>query len=393
MKTKVLILGAGYAGILCANRLQKQNKDIEVVLISNSEFFHERIRFHELASRRNEKKMKVQDLIRKKIQFTIGKITKISPNSNEVDVKTNFGPIVYNYDYLVVSIGSQNTKTQLDGENSIQSKESLESFLKSKSPKGIGHLCILGGGLTGIEFASEWKEKYPKTNVTIVDQNLFAKSFSKLGRNYIKNKFESLGIGVIESKGIEKIEKNKIRFLDQTELHYDTLMNCTGFQVHDLLTKSGFKTNDSNQVYVDPFLRSKQYDNVYVAGDAAKLEPSHLRMGCVTALPMGAYVADTISNVLHNRNLSPFEFHFFGRCVSLGRNDGLIQWTNFDDSPKEKIIKGTLGALIKECVNRFTLISLRLEKYLPFRFYFWPQGNPQNNPIGFEEKLIQRGET
>ncbi|GBF42414.1 NADH dehydrogenase [Leptospira ellinghausenii] len=389
MKKKVLILGAGYAGILCANRLQKQNKDIEVILISNSEFFQERIRFHELASRRKEKKVKVQDLIRNKIQFTIGKVTKISPNSNEVEVKTNQGPIVYNYDYLVVSIGSQNTKTKMEDENSIQSKESLDVFLKSKCPEDIGHLCILGGGLTGIEFASEWKEKYPNTNVTIVDQNHFAKSFSKIGKEYIKNKFESLGIRVIEAKLIKKIEKNKIRFQDQTELHYDTFMNCTGFQVNDLLTKSGFNTNESNQVFVDPFLRSKQYQNVYVAGDAAKLEPSHLRMGCVTALPMGAYVADTISDVFRNRNLSPFRFHFFGRCVSLGRNDGLIQWTNFDDTPKEKIIKGKLGALIKECVNRFTLIVLRMEKYLPFRFYFWPKGNGIRYTIAFKKTMVQ----
>ncbi|MBL0953446.1 MAG: FAD-dependent oxidoreductase [Leptospira sp.] len=393
MKTKVLILGAGYAGILCANRLQKQNKNLEVVLISNSEYFQERIRFHELATRRKEKKIKVQDLIRKKIQFTIGQVTKISPNSNEVKVQSNIGPIVYHYDYLVICLGSQNSKTKIDNENSIQSNESLETFLKSTVPENIDHLCILGGGLTGIEFASEWKEKYPKTKVTIVDQNYFAKSFSNVGKVYIKNKFESLGIRVIESKVIKNIEKNKIHFQDKTEIDYDILLNCTGFQVNDILKKSGFITNESNQIYVDPFLRSKQYQNVYVAGDAAKLEPSHLRMGCVTALPMGAYVADTMSDVLHNRNLSPFEFHFFGRCVSLGRNDGLIQWTNFDDSPKEKIIKGKLGALIKESVNRFTLIALRMEKHLPFRFYFWPKGNGLSNTNAFQKPMIQRGES
>lgn len=32
--------------------------------------------------------------------------------------------------------------------------------------------------------------------------------------------------------------------------------------------------------------------------------------------------------------------------------------------------------MIKELVNRFTIFSLKMEKQSPFRFYFWPKGNP-----------------
>ncbi|XDD47483.1 NAD(P)/FAD-dependent oxidoreductase [Leptospira sp. WS39.C2] len=375
MKTKVIIIGAGYAGILCANRLEKQNEGVEVTIISEYPYFQERIRFHEIASQQKEKKIPIQNLLRKKINFVNGKVIEIVPKNNQVVLRSLVGNFTLDYDFLVVSIGSSGIKKQNDAEYSIQSLESLQNFLNNKNPDRIQNLCVLGGGLTGIELAVEWKEKYPNQVVTVIDKSPFAKSFSKTGKTYIHNKFKNLGIQIIDSIQIQSIGSEKIIFQNHKEIQYDSLINCTGFQIYPLLKESGFLTNDLNQVYVDPFLRSKQFQNVFVAGDAAKLEHSILRMGCVTALPMGAYVADVLSNTIKNKDLSPFSFQFFGRCVSLGRKDGLIQWTYGDDTPKEWVITGKLAALIKEIVNRFTIFSLKMEKYLPFRFYFWPKGS------------------
>ncbi|ABZ93562.1 NADH dehydrogenase [Leptospira biflexa serovar Patoc strain 'Patoc 1 (Ames)'] len=375
MKTKIVILGAGYAGILCANRLEKQNQNVEIFIVSDSILFQERIRFHEYAAHTKEKKIPIPNLLRKNIHFVPGKIIKILPHANQVMVETKTGVNHFEYDFLVVSIGSSGIRNHSEDENSIQSRDALDQFLANQKSKPLHHVCILGGGLTGIELASEWKEKFPNTNVTLVDQNIFGNRFSKPGKNHLEKKFKSLGIRIIETIEIKKIVSGKLIFKNNTELLFDSLLNCTGFLINPLLRESGFLTNDRNQIYVDPFLRSKEYQNIFVAGDAAKLEHSTLRMGCVTALPMGAYVADTITNTLKKKTLSPFSFQFFGRCVSLGRNDGLIQWTYGDDSPKERVITGKLAALIKETVNRFTIFSLKMEKRVPFRFYFWPKGN------------------
>ncbi|TGK46961.1 NAD(P)/FAD-dependent oxidoreductase [Leptospira bouyouniensis] len=393
MKTKIVILGAGYAGILCANRLEKQIKNVEIFLISDSIYFQERIRFHEFASKSTEKKHTIQNLIRKNINLLNGKVTLIQPELNQVVIETINGVIQIDYHYLVVSIGSSGIKKLTKDENSIQSKESVNKFLIEKKPETLNHLCILGGGLTGIELATEWKEKFPKSEVTIVDQSQFGKSFSNLGKQHLLKKFKSLGINIVDSAKIRNISSGKISFFNHSELSYDCLMNCTGFITNPLLKESGFQTNDKNQIYVDSLLRSIQYQNVFVAGDSAKLEHSSLRMGCVTALPMGAYVADTVSKTIRNQNLTPFAFQFFGRCVSLGRNDGLIQWTFGDDSPKEKVITGKLAAIIKELVNKFTIFSLKMEKRFPFRFYFWPKGNLLEKSDYQKRNIWRQGES
>lgn len=375
MKKKVVIIGAGYAGILCANRLEKQNQNVEISIISDSLLFQERIRFHEYASGKTGKMVPVQNLLRKKIEFLHGKVSKIEPNANFIQLETMNGMSPIPYDYLVVATGSSGIRFVSQTENSIQSKEALERFRYSKNPKDINDLCIIGAGLTGIELAAEWKESFPKTRVTLIDRNQFGKSFSKKGKLHLETALETLGVKILDSQMIESISSHQIMFQNKTKETFDTLVNCTGFQSSWILKESGFLTNEANQIYVDSFLRSKQFSNVFVCGDAAKLEHSTIRMGCVTALPMGAYVADTVSNTILGKKISPFSFQFFGRCVALGRRNGLIQFTHGDDSPKEYVIHGKLAAVLKEAVNRFTIFSIKMEKYLPFRFYFWPKGN------------------
>ncbi|TGM59435.1 NAD(P)/FAD-dependent oxidoreductase [Leptospira vanthielii] len=374
MKPKILILGAGYAGILAANRLDKQLKDAEITIVSESIGFKEKIRFHEMASAGTKKELKIKDLLRTRISFLQGKVKKILPIEKSVVVEGN--PDRINYDFLVIALGSSQIRPIQISENSIQSQEAVSQFLKKNQHREIQKLCIIGAGLTGIEMAAEWKYFHPQSAVTIIDKNELGASFSKKGKEYLRTFMLENNINILDNTNIEKVSENEITLINQDKLLFDCLINCSGFKGSDLLKEAGFQTNTQNQIYVDPFLRSRQYPNVFVAGDSAYLENSILRMGCVTALPMGAYIADQLTNLIQGKKLSPFSFQFVGRCVSLGRKEGLIQFTYGDDRPKERIIKGRWGAIIKELVNRFTIFSLKMEKRSPFRFYFWPKGNP-----------------
>lgn len=83
MKPKILILGAGYAGILAANRLDKQLKDAEIIIISESIGFKEKIRFHEMASAGQKKEIKIKKLLRTRISFYKEKLRIFSPMKNQ----------------------------------------------------------------------------------------------------------------------------------------------------------------------------------------------------------------------------------------------------------------------------------------------------------------------
>ena len=66
----------------------------------------------------------------------------------------------------------------------------------------------------------------------------------------------------------------------------------------------------------------------------------------------------------------PFVFNDGGVCVSLGRRFGVIDRRWPDGTPREQIISGRSGALLKELVCRYTVLRMRAE-----RSGLWPLGS------------------
>jgi hypothetical protein len=95
-------------------------------------------------------------------------------------------------------------------------------------------------------------------------------------------------------------------------------------------------------------------------------------MACATALPLGAHAADNVAAAIDGREPARFRYAYVFRCISLGRAAGLIQFVRADDSPRERIVSGRLGAWIKEMICQYTSFSLDLERRWPGA-YHWPQ--------------------
>ena len=110
MSTKIVILGAGYAGIHAAKKLAKKykkNKDIEITLIDKNPYHTLMTELHEVAGGRVPEESVKIDLYRifnrTKVNVVVDKIEKID-EENQV-VETAKGE--YEYDYLMIGIGNQ----------------------------------------------------------------------------------------------------------------------------------------------------------------------------------------------------------------------------------------------------------------------------------------------
>ena len=123
------------------------------------------------------------------------------------------------------------------------------------------------------------------------------------------------------------------------------------------------------RVIVDRKMRSASHPNILAAGDAA-LTPAFvagepLRMCCQVAGPTSLHAGDVILAETKGRTPKDLHFGYFARPISLGRRDGLIQFVDRGDQPKESVLTGRRAAWLKELGSQGALLAFKLERLVP----------------------------
>jgi NADH dehydrogenase FAD-containing subunit len=345
----------------------------EVVLVSDSDTFIERIRLHEQAAARRDVGVPMTDLLRGTgVRFLRGRATGIDAEKRRVRV----GESDVAFDHLVLALGSAVDRAGVPGINEHAftmdhgSAARLAEALPAVAARG-GRLVVCGGGLTGIEAATEFAEAHPALKVTLLTRGELGDFLSKRGQAYVKGAFKRLGIEVIEGRTARAIQAGEV-MTEGGAVPFDLCVWAGGFRAAPLAREAGLAVNDRGQVLVDERLASRSHPSIYVAGDMAAPEgcAAPVLMACKTGLPMGKHVADNVAARVLGRPEAAFRFADVGLCLSLGRRDGLFQIASRDGTPRERVITGRLAAWVKEQVCRFTVRSLRAEaqSFLPYRW-------------------------
>ncbi len=381
-KTRIVIIGAGYAGVMTALRLAGKDKGhrADITLINASGQFVERIRLHQVATNQTLRQHPIQKLLgRRPVHFVQGWITGIDLNRRVVQVRDQ-GEI--GYDKLVYALGSVSAKSSVPGVDehayaigNRAEAQALREKLANLTPGS--HVAVVGGGLTGIETATEIAEAYPQFQVSLVTAGTPAAGLSNMGRAYLTRVLEQLHIEIHARTRIQRIEAAALVMDTSERLPFEVCVWAGSFVAAPLAREAGLAVNAKGQMLIDPFMRSISHPEVYGAGDGAAPvdDPgAPLRMACAVALPMGAHTADNLLALLDNQPQQPFNFGYFVQCVSLGRQRGLLQFVNPDDSPQEKIYTGRRGAFVKEMICQFAFRSLQFERMLPGAHWWLGKG-------------------
>jgi hypothetical protein len=119
-------------------------------------------------------------------------------------------------------------------------------------------------------------------------------------------------------------------------------------------------------------------------------------MGCKSAGPSGATIADNLVRELDGRKPRPFDFAAPFYCVSLGRKDGLIQRPLRDGSLGGAILRGRLAAWVKELICKATVLAFTLERYGLSSYGAFRRGNlpalpSTSNSEGIAQQSINSG--
>src|SRR5436853_1735099 len=237
----VVVLGAGYAGLMAAMRLaRKTDAAVAITLINAGDVFHERVRNHQLAAGQPIRLHSVPSLLRgTRIGFLRGTVAALQPSQRQVTVQTGEGVRSVGYDYLIYALGSSVSTDGAPGAREYAytldhaSTMSLAARLPGIAKRG-GRLLIVGGGNTGVEVATELAETYPGLGITLVTRRSFAHNLSSAARAYIRRRFDRFGIQFVEDTAITELGEHSARTEHGDRMPFDVCVWVGGFGVSDL---------------------------------------------------------------------------------------------------------------------------------------------------------------
>jgi NADH dehydrogenase FAD-containing subunit len=354
---------------------------VEVTLVNDRDHFVERIRLHQLAVGTKLPVRPIAKMIRGTgVRLLVGRVAAIDAEKRRVSVSSEEGEQDLSYDALVYALGSGPADSGLEGVRRFAENIATETGARKLAarlaalPSG-GRVSVVGGGLTGIEAATEIAEARPDLQVRLVSDVTIGSGLSDGGRAAVLAALAELRVETREYGRVAKVTEDSIVFWEGDSVPSDVTIWCAGFGPSALGKSSGLASTRSGRLALDPFLRSIDAPEIFGAGDGAAIasaEAEQIRMACATAMPLGAHAADNALAMLGGQRLEPFGFGFFGQCISLGRKRGIVQRVTPEDVPVDSVVTGRFGARLKEAVCRFTIAALSMERLFAGT-YSWPR--------------------
>ncbi|MEM6105883.1 FAD-dependent oxidoreductase [Mycobacterium sp. 050272] len=370
--TRVVIVGGGYAGTLAANRL-RQRPDLEITLVNPRPVFVERIRLHQLVADTGTATADYGSLLGDGIQLVVDAVERIDTVARRLELTSG---TALDYDYLIYAVGSTGAVPATPGAaefaHSICDLESAQRlrYALADLPRNAA-VTVVGGGLTGIETASELAEQ--GRPVTLICGGTLGASLSKRGRRSVAKQLGQLEVTICESVAVSEVRWDGVVLSDGAVLPSAATVWTAGFAVPDLAARSGLRTDELGRLLTDETLTSVDDARIVAAGDAAAPSGRPLRMSCQAAEPLGAQAAETVLARIAGDTPTALNQAFVGQCISIGRSRGTLQFARTDDTPVNLALGGRTTAAIKERICQSTLWAIRREAAKPGA-YFWLKG-------------------
>ncbi|MFG2039444.1 NAD(P)/FAD-dependent oxidoreductase [Dactylosporangium sp. NPDC048998] len=361
MQHRIIVLGAGYTGAIAAGRIAKRlrREDVAITLVNAEPDFVERVRMHQLATGQDLKPRPFSEMFAGTgVELRLATVTGIDVDRKTVAVIDANGAEELAYDTLVYALGSgwndQGVPGTAEHAYEIASRPGALRLRERLARLDAGQtVVVVGGGLTGVEAATEIAEARPDLEVALVARGGLGDWLSPQGREHLRKVFGKLGITVYEHEAVTGVEADRVATADGNAIPAAVTVWTTGFAVHPIAKATTLEVTSTGQIVVDGTMRSVSHPDVYAVGDAAMaMGPGDkpLRMSCASGTLAAWQAADAIAARLSDGKLPNAPIRYFNQCISLGRKEGLIQYVTADDRAVRAILTGRLAAVYKELV-------------------------------------------
>jgi NADH:ubiquinone reductase (H+-translocating) len=377
---RIVVAGAGYAGLHVALRLTAKLRDhpaVELTLVDRHDYHQVITELPRVAGgtrAADAVRIPLQDVLAERVRFVQTEITGFDLAGRRL--LTGAGPIGWRR--LVLALGSrpndfaipglaQRTLSVYSAGDAEQVWETVSQALTAAAAAGdpeqqrrMATVVVGGGGATGVELAGELAEILPtaasrhglapdRPAVRLVEAGptiLAGSSPQLIGK--AARILADLGVQVRTNAVVAAATEEGFRLTDGQLVEGGVFVWAGGVKAPELVADSKLPTGHNGRVKVDRHLRVLDHPEIYVAGDLASVTDP--RTGHVlpplaqVALEEGETVARNLDAELEGRPPEAFTFHDKGFVVSVGTRRGVADIASITTG-------GRLAHLLKDAIE------------------------------------------
>ncbi|MNH77794.1 NADH dehydrogenase-like protein [compost metagenome] len=372
---KIVVLGAGYGGILTAQKLQKElnYNEADVTLVNRHDYHYFTTHLHMPAAGTDS-----IDHTRVQISKLIDefKIDLVKSNVQEIrlyDKKVILEDGTLSYDYLIIALGGEPESFGIPGLaehamtiRSINSVRLIRQHIEyqfarykiDENRKDRLNFVIGGAGFSGIEFVAELADRIPGLckeydvdpalvhiyNVEAAPTALpgFDPELVEYAMDVLKKKGVTFKIGT----AIKECTPKGVILATDEEIKAATVIWTGGIRGNRLVDAAGFETM-RGRVKIDEYLRAPGHENVFIIGDNSLMFNEEGRPYPPTAqiaMQQGVICAHNVVASIRNQQPKKFVFSNKGTVASLGKGEAI-------GTVGTKKFKGWTAAQLKKLVD------------------------------------------
>lgn len=368
MGKNIVIVGAGYSGILTAKKLAKKFKKdagVSVTIIDKNPFHTMLTELHEVAANRvDEDSIKIslkKVFAGRKVNVKLDTVTSIDFEKKLVQGTSEN----YSYDYLVLCAGSKPTYFGTEGaeeysyklwsyDDAVKLKDHIHNMFRkaarendAEERKKLLTFYVVGAGFTGAEMAGELAEYAPilcenfeidRKDVTICNVDVLSRTIPNLPEKLsdkVEKRMKKMGIRVMLNTSVVKIGKDYAETKNNDVITREgtyTVIWAAGIESADITADSAKKLQSGGRgrIATDAYLRSLDNENVYVVGDNMLYTPEGEERPVPQIVENCEHSADTAAHnivcaITGQGQMEKYKPSFHGFMVCIGGRYGVAR--------------------------------------------------------------------
>jgi len=350
---RLLILGAGTAGTMAANKLRPQlprdEWNVTIVDQSDTHYYQPGYLFIPFGIYRPDEVTKpTKRFIPSGVDLVNAEIDRVVADENKVVLMDGKE---LPYDYLIIATGTTPRPDETPG-MADDLGGSVHEFYTYKGATALAEKLRTWEGGKLVVHVTEMPIKCPvapleftfladaffseqgiRDNVDITYVTPLEGAFTKpVASKYLGDMLDTRNVHLEPDFMIESIdaEGKKLVSFDEREIDYDLLVTIPLNMGADYIARSDLG-DDLNYVPVDQYtLLSKKYDNIFAVGDASDIPAS--KAGSVAHFAMDLFPANFMNHIQGLKMTEPFDGH--ANCfIETGHGKGLLIDFNYETEP------------------------------------------------------------